>query len=49
MWGLEVLTFRGKIFLCLRNRDSYVWRLVYLRLGVKDAYVWGLVIIMFGR
>ena len=29
-------------------RNSYVWRLVFLRLGVRDSYVPGLVFVRLG-
>ena len=28
--------------------NSYVWRLVFFRLGVTNSYVWELVILTFG-
>ena len=28
--------------------NSYVWGLVFLRLGVSNSYVWGLVFLRFG-
>ena len=48
--GLGIHTFRGSnfydlwvSFFTLEVRDSYVWLLVSLRLGVSNSYIWGLV------
>ena len=29
-------------------RDSYVWKLVFLRLRVSNPYFWGLIFLRFG-
>ena len=42
-----ILTLRGLVFLVWGFKDSYVFGLIFSRLGVSNSYFWQLVVLLF--
>ena len=46
--GVRHSSVWGLVFLRLKVRNSYVWKLRILTFGVSNSYVWGLVFLRSG-